>query len=171
MAGLSILDRIIATEKNAAGASPFSRVLSFVPEIGRYKEEHSNAILIRDLELLLNEVSLDQTIALAAYPEVTTSVLNFGAPRVGTVLEIEAYADAWESKIAAFEPRLRNVSVRVAGTADSDARRFDASTITNANGLVRLRVTAEFATEAEEGEAFVAESEVALEYGRVEVTE
>ncbi len=69
----------------------------------------------RDLGALLNCASLDAVTDLAAYPQVQTSVLNFGMPslagRTARTVDPQQIAVAIESTIRRFEPRLSAVRV------------------------------------------------------------
>lgn len=69
----------------------------------------------RDLAALLNCASLDAVADLTAYPQVQTSVLNFGMPslagRTARTVDPQQIAVAIESTIRRFEPRLSAVRV------------------------------------------------------------
>jgi type VI secretion system protein ImpF len=69
----------------------------------------------RDLVALLNAISLDTSDDLTRYPDVQSSVLNFGMPSLaGTaVVSVDPLETAAtiEQAINRFEPRLRNVRV------------------------------------------------------------
>lgn len=69
----------------------------------------------RDLAALLNCASLDATLDLTAYPEVRSSVLNFGMPslagRTARSVDPKQIAATIEGAIRRFEPRLSALRV------------------------------------------------------------
>jgi type VI secretion system protein ImpF len=69
----------------------------------------------RDLGALLNCASLDAAVDLAPYPEVRTSVLNFGMPslagRAARSVDPHQIAATIEAAIRRFEPRLSALRV------------------------------------------------------------
>ncbi|HTE39757.1 MAG TPA: type VI secretion system baseplate subunit TssE [Steroidobacteraceae bacterium] len=76
----------------------------------------------RDLGWLLNSSSLDTTEDLTPFPEVTTSVINYGMPSfAGTALhsiDPQETARRIQEAIEAFEPRLSKVQVVTEGEGD-----------------------------------------------------
>jgi len=75
------------------------------------------ASVLRDLEWLMNTVSAESVIDLDAYPELATSVLNYGLPGLAGIsvdgqdlLRIEKQI---KRAILAFEPRILKDTLRV----------------------------------------------------------
>jgi type VI secretion system protein ImpF len=70
----------------------------------------------RDIGWLFNSLSLDSSQDLAEFPEVASSVLNFGLPsfagRMTSSIDPLAAAEQLRKTIELFEPRLRSVRVR-----------------------------------------------------------
>ncbi len=75
-----------------------------------------------DLAALMNSRREEETIP-KEYPEVASSILNFGMPalgrygNLGTAAEQNRLCRAMEEAVRTFEPRLRRVQVRVAEAA------------------------------------------------------
>ena len=71
----------------------------------------------RDLASLLNSMNLEQAVDLERYPQVATSVLNFGMPslagRSATSVDAQQTAALIEEVIRRFEPRLTHVHVTI----------------------------------------------------------
>jgi type VI secretion system protein ImpF len=69
----------------------------------------------RDLSALLNCASLDAVVDLAAYPQVQSSVLNFGMPslagRTARSVDPQQIASTIEAAVRRFEPRLSAIRV------------------------------------------------------------
>jgi type VI secretion system protein ImpF len=69
----------------------------------------------RDLGALLNCASLDAVVDLTAYPQVQSSVLNFGMPslagRTARLVDPQKIAQTIEAAIRRFEPRLSALRV------------------------------------------------------------
>lgn len=79
--------------------------------------------VLRDLEWLLNAVSLESSVDLTRFPNVERSVLNFGMPslagRLRGSIEPVAVADRIRDCIETYEPRLSGVVVKpAAGVAE-----------------------------------------------------
>ena len=79
--------------------------------------------VLRDLESLLNttagEVDMDEDrVSLDAFPTVRASVLNYGVPplagHVRTTEDVQELAQKIEASVRHYEPRIRQVRVRVA---------------------------------------------------------
>jgi type VI secretion system protein ImpF len=91
---------------NTTAESPERRFLSM-----RKLREY----VCRDLAALLNSMSLEQAVDLARYPQVATSVLNFGmrslAGRTAASVDALQTAASIEQVIRRFEPRLTHVHV------------------------------------------------------------
>ncbi|MEO0463949.1 MAG: type VI secretion system baseplate subunit TssE [Pseudomonadota bacterium] len=93
--------------------SPFARY--DIPKLTSFTVEDLRASIRRDLNALLNTVAFDATTDLEPYPDVRTSVLNFGLPDIAgqTYSRRAAYQRERdiEAVIEAFEPRLKDVKV------------------------------------------------------------
>lgn len=91
---------------NTAAEAPERRYLS----MRKLRES-----VCRDLAALLNSMNLEQSVDLARYPQVATSVLNFGmrslAGRSATSVDPLQTAASIEEVIRRFEPRLTHVHV------------------------------------------------------------
>ena len=120
-AELSVLDRLLWQENR-------------INEIGRRGDDVLSSIA-RDLEVLMNSRRADDAIP-EEYPEVTSSILNFGMPalgrygHIGTAAEQGRLCRSMESAVRTFEPRLRLPRIRVKDV-DGDSR-----------GLVRFTLEA-----------------------------
>lgn len=95
---------------------------------GRFQSIASlRAAVMRDLEWLLNTGCLSDLLDLAEYPEVATSVLNYGVPSlVGhTARQIDAlrFERAVREAIARFEPRVVPKSLKVRWADDMKRHR------------------------------------------------
>jgi type VI secretion system protein ImpF len=81
-----------------------------VAQLERFNEAALRATVRRELNWLLNTTRLESTCSLEAYPEVKTSVLNYGVPdltgRVSTMKAVHARADEIRQAILNFEPRI-----------------------------------------------------------------
>ena len=81
-----------------------------VPRIERFNEAALRTTVRRELSWLLNTTNLGAVEDLAPYPEVRTSVLNYGVPDLAgktlTKRVIQARAREIRDAIRAFEPRL-----------------------------------------------------------------
>lgn len=88
-----------------------------VPRIERFNERALRATVKRELNWILNTTSLEAVEDLSAYPEVKTSVLNYGVPDLAgknlTPRVVQERARQICAAIAAFEPRMdsRNLEV------------------------------------------------------------
>jgi type VI secretion system protein ImpF len=106
----SLLDRLSDDEPHKAVEPREQRVLSF---------QKLKQSVIRDLEWLLNAGCLEVTTDLSDYPEVKSSVLNYGVPDLTgtTVSNVDdtTLAQMLRQRIIRFEPRLlpRSLKVRV----------------------------------------------------------
>lgn len=80
----------------------------------------------RDLQALLNTVNLNSTQDLSDFPEVQTSILNYGLPdlsvHVVDTIKIERLADDIRDALIRFEPRMdpRTLQVIRDDSIDSD---------------------------------------------------
>lgn len=104
----SLLDRLTDLDPEKTKESASQQVLS--------QKQYKEAV-IRDLGWLLNCVSLDCVVDLAAYPQVARSVLNFGLPdlsgRTSSSIEVSDLERDLQKIIDCYEPRLIPNSLRV----------------------------------------------------------
>lgn len=88
-----------------------------VPRIERFNERALRATVKRELNWILNTTNLDAVEDLTPYPEVKTSVLNYGVPDLaGKMLTpriVQERARQIGAAVAAFEPRLDARSLEV----------------------------------------------------------
>jgi len=81
-----------------------------VPRIERFNESALRATVVRELNWILNTTSLESVQDLEAYPEVATSVLNYGvrdlAGKTLSMRVIQQRAKQIRDSIRAFEPRM-----------------------------------------------------------------
>lgn len=114
----SLLDRLTDDEPGKADESREKRVISAT----RLRD-----CVTRDISWLLNCVNLGKDDQLADYPEVASSVLNFGIPDLtGAALsgiKAEALQRQLREALLAFEPRLTANTLQV--TVQADTRRMD----------------------------------------------
>ena len=72
--------------------------------------------VLRDLGWLLNSASIDSSEDLARYPQVRSSVVNFGLPSTAgksiSSIDVGRFAQRIERAINSFEPRLSKVRVQ-----------------------------------------------------------
>jgi type VI secretion system protein ImpF len=88
-----------------------------VPQIERFNEKALRATVRRELAWLLNTTNLNAVQSLENYPEVATSVLNYGVPdlagkSLGTRIVLKRAKDI-RASILAFEPRIDPASLDV----------------------------------------------------------
>ena len=92
-----------------------------VPRIERFNERALRATVIRELNWILNTTNLESAIDLEPYPEVRTSVLNYGVPDLaGKTLTrgvVQARAKQIREAIRAFEPRMDSSRLEVDSVA------------------------------------------------------
>jgi type VI secretion system protein ImpF len=73
--------------------------------------------VLRDLSWLLNCTNLERQLPLDNYPHVKSSVINFGIPPLAgarfTASELEAVAEQMQQRIAFFEPRILEKTLKV----------------------------------------------------------
>jgi type VI secretion system protein ImpF len=114
----SLLDRLTDDEPTRAEESREKRVIS----ASRLRD-----CITRDMSWLLNCVNLEASVDLDDYPDVRTSVLNYGIPDLtGTALSGVNAATLQRQirdAILAFEPRLTPGTLHV--TVETDRQRMD----------------------------------------------
>src|ERR1700761_3789823 len=85
--------------------------------IERYNETAMRASVRRELGWLLNTVHLGASVDLTPYPQVKTSVLNYGMPdltgRASSPAAVRARANQIADQIRVFEPRLDDKTLEV----------------------------------------------------------
>lgn len=123
---LTLNDRVtsILDEDNeeplAAGATQLR--LKPVSQIERYNEAAMRNSVRRELNWLLNTVNLAAVQDLTPYPQVQTSVLNYGLPdltgRVSTAGAVMTRARDIEAAIRTYEPRLDGDKLSVETSAE-----------------------------------------------------
>ena len=88
-----------------------------VPRIERFNERALRATVIRELNWILNTTNLESATDLEPYPEVRTSVLNYGvrdlAGKTLTRGVVQARAKQIREAIRAFEPRMDSSRLEV----------------------------------------------------------
>jgi type VI secretion system protein ImpF len=102
--------------ENAEERREALRFLS-VPAVERFNETALRATVRRELAWLLNTTNLESSVDLAHYPQVRTSVLNYGVSDLaGKSLSSRAIlrrAREIRDAVQAFEPRIDPVSLNV----------------------------------------------------------
>jgi type VI secretion system protein ImpF len=120
--GRLLLDRIINIEISRRQQVRRSSILT---------TQELRAVVLRDLQNLLNTTCAEADLheagqSLVQYPAVQSSVLNYGIPalagRVRTTDDVLDLAQEIEHAIERFEPRVRQVHVRVAENNAADGR-------------------------------------------------
>ena len=88
-----------------------------VPRIARFNEAALRSTVRRELNWILNTTHLAAVVDLADYPEVKTSVLNFGVPDLAgkalTPRVIQERSRQIAAAITAFEPRMEPKTLEV----------------------------------------------------------
>lgn len=106
-------DTVSAADRDDAIRSPFARY--DIPKLTSFTVNDLRASIRRDLDSLLNTIAFDATTSLEPYPDVRTSVLNYGLPDIAgqTYSRRSAFQRERdiEAVIEAFEPRLKDVKV------------------------------------------------------------
>ncbi|HEY5289705.1 MAG TPA: type VI secretion system baseplate subunit TssE [Caulobacteraceae bacterium] len=103
--------------KSAIEASRSTMRFYTVPHIERFNERALRATVMRELNWILNTTSLESVDDLDPYPEVKTSVLNYGvrdlAGKTLTRSVIQSRAKQIRDAIRAFEPRMDPAQLEV----------------------------------------------------------
>lgn len=118
----SLLDRLTGAPPGSAHEAPRQRVLS---------EKEYKKRVSRDLEWLLNTVSLESAQSLDDFPEVADSVVNFGIRELcghtASSLDLAEIERRLRKAIQRFEPRISNLKLKVESSEEfnSKALSFD----------------------------------------------
>ncbi len=119
----SLLDRLTDDEPEKQVEARDRRVLS----LPRLRES-----VLRDLGWLLNTCHLAQTEDLEEYPQVQSSVLNYGVPDyAGSTMsgaDLVRLERALRQAILDFEPRILRNSLRIRAQIDPDSMTYNALT-------------------------------------------
>ncbi len=110
----SLLDKLMCDMAKEQG----SRALPYyVPPITRYTEREVRNCIQRDIAWLLNDICFAAAVSLDDYPEVATSVLNFGLPELTgrSIDQSSLVSRSLEiaNAIKAYEERLRPDTINV----------------------------------------------------------
>jgi type VI secretion system protein ImpF len=110
----SLLDRL--TDEGEARGEDSGRAFSL---------QRLRTVILRDVSWLLNATPLDSTVDLTAYPEVASSVLNYGVRSMtgqgGGGIVRSHFVHAIQESLTTFEPRLmRGVKVKLLPVSSSD---------------------------------------------------
>ena len=95
-----------------------------VPRIERFNEAALRATVRRELSWILNTTNLNSVQNLDPYPEVKTSVLNYGVPDLAgktlTKRVVQSRAREIRDAIRAFEPRMDPRRIEVEALTESE---------------------------------------------------
>ena len=146
---------------------PNTTLLRFgaVAKLERFNESALRATVRRELNWLLNTTRLESNENLEAYPEVKTSVLNYGVPdltgRVSTMKAVHTRAEEIRQAILTFEPRVDREKLVVEPSGGGKANRDNAVSymirgdVTSAVKALPIEFVAD--VEVETGQAVVRE--------------
>ena len=85
--------------------------------------------VLRDLSWLLNCTNLEGQLPLDDYPRVRSSVINFGIPPLAgarfTASELETVAAQMQRRIAFFEPRILEKTLKVSVIRETEASEYN----------------------------------------------
>jgi type VI secretion system protein ImpF len=157
--GLEV-DGLIDSSSGGDGESSRDTMRNYsVPRLERFNEEALRATVRRELAWLLNTTQLGAVVDLTAYPEVQTSVLNYGVPDLaGKALArrvILQRARDIRAAVRIFEPRIDESSLIV---EPAENRERENATTFIIHGDVRSAVRAlpvQFRTDVEADTAAV----------------
>lgn len=132
-----------------------------VSDLDRYTEGAVRTTVMRELAWLLNTVNLESSVDLTAYPEVQTSVLNYGVNdmtgKSASSRALQVRAARIKQAIETFEPRIdpeslvvENVPIKDRADVTQFVIRCD---ITSAVAAIPLRMVTDI--EADTGDATV----------------
>ncbi|TWU23432.1 lysozyme-like protein [Novipirellula galeiformis] len=113
----SLLDRLTDNEPQKRSESRDDRVLS----VDRLKQ-----CVLRDLEWLLNTENLCSPVDFGRYPEIQSSVLNFGRPalsgKAGSTVDLKQLQSQIHQAILSFEPRIIADTLQILIQYDDDVQ-------------------------------------------------
>lgn len=120
----TLFDKLVADsdlpglrEANAVEGAPVTGRLYDVPKLERFNEAALRRTIRRELAWLLNTTNLSATQDLTDYPQVATSVLNYGVPDLaGKSLHgrtVQHRAREIRTAVRTFEPRIDPATVKV----------------------------------------------------------
>ena len=111
----SLIDRLTDDRPNDKEETRHQRA----GNIGSLRES-----VLRDLEWLMNTVNMQSVIDFDAYPELKTTVLNYGMPGLSgaTINDVErgSIKDLIKDAIEAFEPRIMKNTLKVSLISDDE---------------------------------------------------
>lgn len=113
------LDGLRDSDEAEAGKEASRSTMRFytVPRVERFNERALRATVRRELNWILNTTNLAAVDDLEPYPEVKTSVLNFGVPDLAgkalTQRIIQDRARQIRAAVVAFEPRIEARTLEV----------------------------------------------------------
>lgn len=119
----SVLDKLIGPLGRVKGDGSRDVLPCYIAPVETFSERELRAVVIRDIAWIINDIQFGTAVALDAYPEVVTSVLNQGVSDLTSMqlarASLERRARDLADAIRAFEPRLVPGTVRVTyDTAD-----------------------------------------------------
>ncbi len=158
----SLLDKLISDIGHDRADAGRDRLPYYIPNVDRFDERELRSCVRRDVAWVMNDINFAAAVNLADYPEVATSVLNYGLPELtGRSLDRNAMlarTDEITAALIAFEERLRPDSVRVM---------FDEGLIEHENKL-RFSINGEMRNAVEESWIEL-KSTIDLDDGHVDV--
>lgn len=111
----SLLDRLVDDAPNDVQESRNKRVETIAT---------LRKAVLRDLEALMNTSNLENTVDFSEYPEVATSVVNYGLPNMSgstiSSVDLPAIERFIAQAIKAYEPRILPNTVRVKYISDAE---------------------------------------------------
>ena len=107
---LTLDNRVVDILDQGDGEAPQVSAAATAMDVARYNETAMRNSVRRELNWLLNTINLAAVQDLDPYPQVKTSVLNYGLPdltgRISTKGAVQARASEIAQTIRVFEPRL-----------------------------------------------------------------
>jgi type VI secretion system protein ImpF len=119
---LTLDNRVVDMLDQGDGDAPSVTEAASPMDIARYNETATRNSVRRELNWLLNTINLAAVQDLDSYPQVKTSVLNYGLPdltgRISTKGAIQARASEIAQTIRVFEPRLDGDHLEVVASSE-----------------------------------------------------
>ena len=113
----SVLDKLIGDLGRDRADASRDRLPYYIPNVDRFDERELRNCVQRDIAWIMNDINFAAAVDLEDYPDVATSVLNYGLPELtGRSLDrpsMLARASEIGAAMRAFEERLRPDSIRV----------------------------------------------------------